>query len=159
VADILAWLEASALGHAMRGAGVWSYAILNLCHILGIATLFGSVLIIDLRLMGLWRRIPLQHLTKPFAPVSAGGFVLAALSGLCMISTNATEYIGNPFLLIKFPAIGIALINVGVLTRLDAWREQGEQTTSQRRQLAIAGGVSLASWLTAIGAGRMIGYW
>jgi hypothetical protein len=159
VADILAWLEASALGHAMRGAGVWSYAVFNLCHILGIATLFGSVLVIDLRLMGVWRSIPLHHLTRPLAPISVSGFLLAALSGLCMISTNATEYIGNPFLLIKFPAIAVALINVAVLTRMDAWRTEREQTTHQRRQLAIAGGVSLASWLTAIGAGRLIGYW
>jgi hypothetical protein len=27
------------------------------------------------------------------------------------------------------------------------------------RQLSVVGGVSLAAWLTAITAGRMIGYW
>jgi hypothetical protein len=29
----------------------------------------------------------------------------------------------------------------------------------ERRQLAVAGGVSLLSWLTAVAAGRLIGYW
>ena len=41
---MLAWLEGSALGHAIRDSGVWTYAILNLTHILGVSTLFGSVL-------------------------------------------------------------------------------------------------------------------
>jgi len=51
-------MYASALGHFMRESGPWTYAIVNLAHILGIAALFGAVLIIDLRLLGVWRRTP-----------------------------------------------------------------------------------------------------
>ena len=54
--ELLTWLEASGLGHAMRGAGVWTYGITNLIHILGVATLFGSVLMLDLRLLGAFAR-------------------------------------------------------------------------------------------------------
>ena len=50
----MTWLEGSALGHAMRDNGVWFYGIINLTHILGVATLFGSVAILDLRLLGFW---------------------------------------------------------------------------------------------------------
>ena len=50
--DLLSWAEASALGHLMRESGAWTYAVVNLAHILGIATLFGSVLVLDLRLLG-----------------------------------------------------------------------------------------------------------
>lgn len=159
--EVLTWLEGSALGHAIRGSGVWTYGLLNLAHILGIATLFGSILVLDLRLLGLWQQVPLAALARPVVPVAAVGFCLAASSGLCMITTNASEYIGNPYLLIKFPAIGLGLVNVLVLGRLAAWRERGlrDASSRERMQLAVLGGVSLACWLTAISAGRMIGYW
>ena len=159
--DLMAWLQTSALGHVMRESGPWTYAVVNLSHILGVGALFGAVLILDLRLLGVWRRAPLAALAGAAAPVAAVGFALAATSGLGLLATKATEYIGNPFFYIKFPAIAIALINVMVLNRLPAWRarETRELSERERRQLAWMGGTSLACWLTAIGAGRMIAYW
>jgi hypothetical protein len=159
--ELLAWLEASSLGHAMRNAGVWAYGVANLIHILGIATLFGSVLVLDLRLLGLWPRLRLDGVATPTVPLAAIGFAIAVSSGACLISTNGSEYVGNPFLLLKFCAIGLGLANALALTFLPAWRAKGarELTRPEHRQLAVAGGVSLLSWLTAVGAGRLIGYW
>jgi hypothetical protein len=161
VNDWLAWLEGSALGHAMRGAGVWTYGIVNLIHILGVSSLFGSLLLLDLRLLGLWRRVPLASIATPAVPLARAGFVVAAASGACLIVTNATEYAGNPFLLIKFPAIALGVLNVVLLHFLPAWRarQTSVPTERERAALTLAGGVSLASWLTAVAAGRMIGYW
>ena len=145
----------------MRGAGVWSYGLVNLTHILGVATLFGALLILDLRLLGAWRRIPLDVLERPTVPLAVAGFVVAAASGASMITTNATEYAGNPFLLIKFAAIGVGLLNVLALRWLPAWSARHTETLGPRgrSQLAAIGGISLLSWLTAVAAGRMIGYW
>lgn len=159
--EFLAWVEASSLGHAMRNAGVWAYGVTNLIHILGVATLFGSVLVLDLRLLGLWRRAPLVGLTTATVPLAVTGFAIAVASGSCLISTNATEYIGNPFIPIKFTAIGLGLLNAVIMTFLPAWRERTKRdlTAREQRQLRVAGGVSLASWLTAVSAGRLIGYW
>jgi len=94
-------------------------------------------------------------------PIAAAGFVVAAMSGACLISANASTYVGNPFLLIKFPAIAVGLINVGALNRTRAWKEMGSRELSLRegRQLAVFGGMSLACWLTAITCGRMIAFW
>jgi hypothetical protein len=157
----LAWMYASALGHLMRESGPWTYAIVNLAHILGIAALFGAVLIIDLRLLGCWRRTPLAVLTHVAVPVAAGGFVVAALSGIGLLASNATEYVGNPFFYVKFPAIAIGLVNAFVVSVSPAWEASRtrELTALENRQLAFMGATSLACWLTAIGAGRMIGYW
>ena len=157
----LAWLESSMLGHAMRSSGVWTYGVVNLGHILGVATLFGAVLVLDLRLLGLWRTVPLPSIAGPTVPVATTGFVIAAFTGVALLATKATEYAGNPFLLIKFPAIAVALLNVAVVTSRPAWKHMGrpDQAAGDRRTLAVAGAVSLAAWLTAIGAGRMIGYW
>ena len=157
----LAWAEASALGHAMRNSGVWSYAVVNLAHILGVSALFGSILVLDLRLIGLWPHVPLAAVAAPAVPIARAGFAIAAASGVCLISTNATEYAGNPFLYVKFPAIALGVLNVGAMNRLPEWRAHSARalTVRERRRLAVAGGVSLTCWITAVAAGRMIGYW
>jgi hypothetical protein len=80
---------------------------------------------------------------------------------VCLLSSNATEYTSNPFFLIKFPAIGVGLANVWLIGRSAGWRARDHRdvTRSEQRRLAVLGALSLASWLTAISAGRMIGYW
>jgi hypothetical protein len=157
----LTWLEASALGSSIRDAGPQVYGVINLLHIFGIASLFGAVLILDLRLLGCFRQLRIAQLSSATVPVATSGFVLAAAAGVCMLATNGTEYIGNPYLLIKFPAIGLGVLNVAVLNVSRAWREryQRELTPPELRQLAVHGGVSIAGWATAITAGRMIAYW
>jgi hypothetical protein len=160
--ELLTWLEGSALGETMRGLGVWSYGVVNLLHILGISTLFGSILLLDLRLLGVWPQIPLRCVAVPALTLAVPGLMLALASGLAMITTNGLDYVGNPFLYFKFPAIVVGL-GCAVITRASApWRRVCAADTvapRDRRLLAVAGGVSLASWLTAIAAGRMIGYW
>lgn len=151
------WLEGSALGQLMRSSGVWTYGVVNLVHILGISTLFGSVLALDLRLLGLWRRAPLEAVEQPTLPLAACGFAVAVASGVAMLSTNGSEYVGNPFLPIKFAAIGLGLANVVAVQFLPAWRNRTVEP--QRFALRIVGGTSLACWLTAVAAGRLIGYW
>jgi hypothetical protein len=159
--EFLVWMEASALGHFMRESGPWTYAIVNLSHILGVATLFGSILVLDVRLLGLGRRVSLAALSAAVTPVATVGFAIAAASGTALLATKSTDYIGNPFLLIKFPAIALGLINVAVLNLTPAWRARGARELSRGddRQLAVVGGVSLACWLTAVSAGRLIAYW
>lgn len=158
---LLAWIEGSVLGHAMRESGVWTYGLVNLTHILGVSSLFGSVLVLDLRLLGVWRGVPLDALARPTVRVAAAGLGVALVSGVCLFATNATEYDGNPFVPIKFAAILSGLVNVAVLMRSRAWNDAGTRppTPKDQRQLAVSGGVSLLSWLVAVGAGRLIGYW
>ena len=158
---LLVWLEGSALGQLMRTSGVWAYGVVNLLHILGIATLFGSVLALDLRLLGLWRRVPLAALEPPTLTLAACGFALAVCSGVSLISTNGTEYIGNPFLIIKFSAIGLGVANIVAVQFLPAWRTRTNEPLGPRQRFAlgVVGATSLVSWLGAVAAGRMIGYW
>ena len=159
--DFTAWMQASTLGHFMRESSPWTYAIVNLCHVLGVATLFGSLVVLDLRLMGAWRRTSLAAIADVAAPVAAFGFSMAVVTGVGLFATKATEYVGNPFLYVKFPAIGLGLINVLVLSRLPAWRARAtrEPSHGERFQLALVGAISLACWLTALAAGRLIAYW
>ena len=156
---LLAGLQASPPGQWMRGAGVWSYGLTNLVHILGLATLFGAVLMLDLRLLGAWRRVPLRAVESPAVARAITRVGLAPAPGGRVGSTKATDYAGNPFLPIKLAAILLALLNALVAIRLPAWKRRHEERGNDRRTLAIVGGVSLALWLTALTCGRMIGYW
>ena len=159
--DVLAWLESSLLGTFMRDTGPWTYPVVNVIHVFGVATLFGAVLVLDLRLLGAWHRAPLPPITTVAAPIAMAGFALAAASGVCLLAANAVEYENNPVLLVKFLAIGMGFVNAVVLRRTAAWRAHTTRalSSSEARRLKFMGGVSLVSWLTAVGAGRMIGYW
>jgi hypothetical protein len=160
--EFMAWLEGSALAECLRGLGVWTYGLLNLAHILGISVLFGAVLVLDLRLIGLWRSIAVTSLIRPTVPLAAGGFVVAATSGVMMLTFNTTEYHGNPFIYAKFPLIVFGLLNVAVVQRLPAWRRaaSGQAAASgDPGLLRVCGAISLLTWLGVVTCGRMIGYW
>ncbi len=161
LAPFFTWLEHSLLGEFIRSLGVWSYGVINLIHILGIILLFGSILILDLRLLGAWRQVPLAVLSRPTTTMAQIGFILAVCSGIPMLSVKTTDYIGNPFLLIKFPAIALALLNVWLVHRSTAWRAHRERELlpAENRRLAQGAALSLTFWLMAITSGRMIGYW
>src|ERR1700682_4860675 len=123
----------------MRDQGVWFYGIINLTHILGVATLFGSVVILDLRLLGLWSDAPLAAISRPTTRMATAGFGIAAVSGAGLLATKATEYVGNPFLYIKIPAIGLALLNVFLVHRSCASRahKHRDLTYTERRRLVV----------------------
>ena len=159
--DFLAWLQGSLIGHAMRESGVWTYGVVNLFHILGIASLFGSILLIDLRLLGAWRDIPLAAISRPCVTVAGAGFTIATLTGIGLLATKATDYQGNPFFYIKIPAILLGLGNVTALSVTTAWKQHRvrELTAAEQSTLSVYGGVSLVCWFIAVAAGRMIGYW
>jgi len=153
--------EASSLGHFMRESGPWTYAVVNLFHVFGIAMFLGSVLVIDLRLLGLGRRVPIASVSAVTIPLNAVGLAIALATGPALLATKATAYVDNPFLMVKLPAIAVGLLNAFALYLSPAWKARGtrELSAGEHRQLAVMGGVSLVCWLTAVGAGRMIGYW
>jgi hypothetical protein len=86
--------------------------------------------------------------------MSAIGLALAFLTGVSQLSVQATEYVANPFLYIKFGAILIGLVNVGLLRLAGDWTDD-----AFARRRGVAAVVSLLAWLTALTAGRFIAYW
>jgi hypothetical protein len=66
-------LQESALGHVMRSSPVL-YPVVEILHILGFVALMGSILALDLRLLGLGRAIPIQPMAQLLLPLSRFGF-------------------------------------------------------------------------------------
>ena len=148
-----AWLEGSALSLFLQESG-WLYAWLNTAHVLAVALLVGGIAVLDLRLLGLWRTVPVAMLARPTVAVAATGLALALSTGPLLFTVRATEYVENPFLFWKFGAIAIGLVNVAALRLMGDWTD--ESHAGRRR---AAGLVSLLAWLGALTAGRMIAYW
>jgi hypothetical protein len=157
LADVAAWLEASLVARALK-AGPWVYPLVNLAHLLGVALLLGAIAALDLRLVGLWPETPVATLARATVPVASTGLALALLTGPALLAVRATEYVENPFLWTKFAAVAIGLANLAALHRSAAWRG-GDGGGHHRRRFALAGGLSLAAWVAAVSAGRMIAYW
>ena len=154
--QVLAWLEASSVGLWVR-EGPWTYGLVNTAHVLGVAALFGAVAVLDLRLMGLWRDVPAAALAGPCTRVAGVGLAVALVSGGLLLTAQATEYQYNPVFWIKLVAVALAVTNLALLHRSNAWKARNEPPPGHR--LAWAGAMSLALWLAAISAGRLIAYW
>jgi hypothetical protein len=150
---LAARLEGSALSLFLQESG-WLYAWINTAHVLGVGLLIGAIAVLDLRLLGMWRAVPVALLARPTVAVAASGLALAFATGPLLLIVKATEYVENPFLFWKFGAILVGLANVAALRLMGDWRD--DRLAGRRR---VAGLVSLGAWLGALTAGRMIAYW
>ena len=123
-------------------------------HILAIALLIGSVLPLNLRLLGVWRRISREAVVRVLAPVAASGLALALLTGPLLFSVRAREYSGVEFLQLK-----LAFIAVGVLSTLALCLAYGFLLKdAPRTRLAGHAIVSTVCWLGALLCGRLIAF-
>ena len=140
---LFAGLEQSALGDAMR-TWRWLYPIINTVHIAGIALLFGAIVSLDLRYLGLWNSVGADGLARVLVPVAMCGFVLAVLAGGMLFTTDARKYAAMPLFQIKMALISLGVLNAVLLAR--------------NRATTWAALISLAIWTGALICGRFIGY-
>ena len=151
--SLLAALEGTTLAQALR-ASRWGYAALNAAHIFAIALLVGSVVPLNLRLLGVWRSISREAVVRVLAPVAASGLALALLTGPLLFAVRAREYSGVGFLQLK-----LVLIAVGVLSTLALCRTHGFLLRdAPRARLAGHAVLSTVCWLGALVCGRLIAF-
>lgn len=148
---LLEALEGTGLSQALRES-LWLYPMVNTGHVLGIALLFGAIVPLDLRLLGLWRGVPVDHLARPLVSVATTGLVLALGTGALLFTTRPADYVVEPLFGVKMALLAAAVINALLLRRVPRWR-QGHGGSSR-----AAGAMSIALWLGVIAAGRLIGY-
>ncbi|WP_162130047.1 hypothetical protein [Sinorhizobium fredii] len=72
---MLVYLESLPPSAWMR-KGVWPFPVVNLLHMLGIALLFGGIAVLDLRVLGLARKLPVAALALLVLPIAGHGKVL-----------------------------------------------------------------------------------
>lgn len=143
---------------ALRGSR-WSYASVNAAHIAGIALLVGSIVPLDLRLMGWRRAIPIADLARVLLPVAIGGLTLAIAAGLLLFSVRATEYALLPLFWVKMTLVVCGIGNAALLHRAAAWEtQQTRASAAPPRWLRVAGALSILIWLSVLTCGRMLAF-
>ncbi len=85
------------------------------------------------------------------------GFLVALASGCLLFTARAADYLHNPFVLIKFGLLAIALLNIFFARRSGAWHRALKDLPVGTR-VRISAAVSLTAWLGVMFAGRFIGY-
>ena len=128
-------------------------------HIAGIALLVGSIVPLDLRLLGAWRSVPLAPLWRVLTRTAAVGLALAVTFGVLLFITRASEYVASGFFLAKMALVAAATVNA-LLLRAGAHDDLLRALPSGQpsRRMRIAGALSLAAWLAALTLGRLVGY-
>jgi hypothetical protein len=157
--ELWAALEATALAQALR-ASVWVYPLVNAAHLLGVALLLGAIIPLDLRLLGVWRALPLAPLWQVLTRSAGAGLVLAAVFGAILFTTHATEYAVSGLFVAKMGVVAIGLANALALRRIvpDAQGPKLSAAGQLPPPIRLAAGLSLASWITALTLGRLVGY-
>ncbi len=129
----------------------WAYPALGVVPTVGIALLLGGLVLVELRVWGLGRELPMAALARLSLSLSVAGFGLAAASGLLMFAAHPAEMLANRTFLLKLGLVSLAGLNAaffharGSLALNDAFA---------RVQTAL----SLGLWLAAIICGRFIAY-
>ena len=151
-------LDGGALGHLMRSAR-WLYPMVEIVHIVGFVLLVGSVLMFDLRLLGLSRQLPLTQMARHLLRWSMASLLLVVPAGLLMFSAHPEDFIGNRVFLLKMTLImtaglNAAIFHTGVWQGVAAW-DAGQAAPASARLHAV---LSMGLWLSVIACGRLLAY-
>ena len=154
--ELLAALENSGFGEWLRESpSIWAYPAVLTLHTLGLGVLAGGNAVLDLRLLGWGRAIPLAPLEKLF-PVMWIGFWVNAISGVALFVGDATTKGTTWVFMTKLAIIVVGVALLMVLRRTVYGRgETGAVETPASRVLAAA---SLVLWFLAIVTGRYMAY-
>ncbi|THV14355.1 DUF2214 domain-containing protein [Rhizobium rhizophilum] len=133
------------------------YIFANASHILSLGMLLGASVILDLRLLGAFARLPLNDTAIVLSRVAAVALACAVVTGALLFSVRPVEYAGNTAFLIKILLVLFATANALAVKRSRGWHTmtQGAPVTAPLRFSALA---SLFLWLGALLAGRWIGF-
>jgi hypothetical protein len=159
IGEWTAALEATEVATALRNS-IWSYPLVNTAHILGVALLIGSVVPLDLRLLGLWGSMPLAPLRAVLTRTAGIGLGLAIIFGTLLFITRATEYAASNLFIAKMILVLLGTANT-LMLRIPTQPPESQIASTRVKpsaRLRVAAGISLATWLSALTLGRLIGY-
>ncbi|PLC04068.1 hypothetical protein CY658_18735 [Variovorax sp. RO1] len=129
----------------------WAYPALEAVHIVGIALLFGGLLVFELRALGLGRELPAPLLARLTLRPALVGFGLCAVTGLTMFSGQPDELLANNAFRVKLGLIALAGANAALFHF-----RSGVATIDRFGQAQCL--LSLGFWLAVIICGRWIAY-
>lgn len=152
--DVFDTLEQTAVGTAIRES-LWLFPVIEAIHLLGLATLGGAVLGLDLRLLGFGLRSqPIAYVARQLRPWLLGALAVMFATGIPLFLSETIKLYYSPSFWVKMGALGSALVFTFAIRNRVATREP-EPGPWTARLVAVT---SISLWLTVAAAGRWIGF-
>lgn len=151
-------VEALPFARAMRES-LWMYPIVEVVHIVGFVVLVGSVLMFDLRILGLSKQVSVRALARHLLPWSWGALVLIVPTGFLMFTAHANDFLGNKAFQLKMALLMTAGLNAiafhtGPYQTVKDWDVAVPAPLAARASVAA----SIVLWLAVIACGRLLAY-
>jgi hypothetical protein len=157
--DALNWLQATAIARTISENEIL-FPWIESFHVLAIVLVVGTISIVDLRLLGLASlNRAVGRLMRDVLPWTWGAFVVAAITGILMFSSNARTYAHNFFFQRKLVFLALAGLNMvifHIIGRGDVGRWGSTRQTPWPAK--AAGAASLLIWIAVVACGRWIGF-
>jgi hypothetical protein len=138
----------------------YAYPLIESIHVWTMAVFFGSVVMFDLRLLGVtMRKVPASEVVDRLLPLTIAAFVLMVISGMLLFYAIPLRSYQSIFFRFKMLLLLLAGLNVWVFhsrvyPKVATWDVGGAPPRAAR----VAGAVSLALWVGIVFSGRMIAY-
>ncbi len=153
------WLARSEWSIALHES-LYVYPLVETAHVLSLLLFVGTVIFVDLRLLG-WvlRDVPVSEVTARLLPFTVAGFAISVVSGFLLFYAIPVRTYQSLFFRIKVVMLLAAGVNSALFHRASrtgalAW----DHAPTPPRRARVAGAVSLVAWATVIVMGRMIAY-
>ena len=159
LSELSKWLAATPLSHTIQTTS-WIIPTIQIIHILGVAVLFSSAVLVDLRIWRLLERdIPLTQVARRFLPPIWPVLLILLITGSLLIIGEPRRSLLNSTFYVKMALLAVAIMLTAGLQRSislspDSWDKD------RRRRLAarFAATASIAVWCGILFAGRWIAY-
>jgi len=154
---VLEWLENTQLSAWLR-TDLWGWPLALTLHALGTAIVVGFIIIIGLRLLGLFELIPYSSLKRLFRVLWAA-LVLQLISGFLLWMTKATRYVADGAFVLK-----VLLMIVGVVLTVHFYQTMKREASTWDANGAVSSravpfvAAILVVWCSVLIAGRLTGY-
>ncbi len=155
--EFLLFVARSPLAEALKSSR-YVYPIVNAVHIMALAALFGSILALDLRLMGFFKSIPVRPLALYLPRIAAIGLVAAVPTGIALFSVEPLDYAANPAFFTKITLVLIGSVHAIRVHTSTGWRNLVYGTGAIGPKIRVSAALSLVIWTAAILAGRFIAF-
>lgn len=136
-------------------SSAYIWPTLESIHFVSLCVLFGSLLIIDLRLIGFYRT-PCASTVRFLTRLSLAAFAVNLFTGALFFAGNTFKYVGNPAFEIKLLLIVAAGINALIYHLRVSWLVRTDQVSASSISVGV---LSLVLWAGVIVCGRMITFY
>jgi hypothetical protein len=155
ILEFCRWVQYSAPLVAMR-ASPWLFPVIATIHLMGLALIGGSVLVVDLRLLGLGLRSqPVAALARDAERWLFRGLVVMVSTGILLFMCFATKYYFLTFFWVKMAALLLVIVFTLSVRRRVVMGSEADVSPMRCKLVAL---VSLFLWTTVAVGGRYIGF-